>query len=363
MNKKIASLVVIVLFFMVGCGCRVDVDTAPSGAEGYKKYVLAPLPDWTNKYAQYDKGDKSYFKLSQLVKQQNLTRLQALELQNHFRDLTEAGMASQAAFDKALAKVKALEFESRLDPKALEQAPFIVAIDVDETLLQQYYSLWKKGPEYYDYLIDFKDGKRGISMAPGWQRLLETIKKQGGLVVIYSANVDDTIWEIADTVTINGEKLSQFADGIMTNNYLIMQGKYEWTDGKKAADPVVNPSKDLRPLDENLDKVIIIDDNPKRIIQNSRLRLTKKYQADQFYSHEDHAAHIAYKKQLRQVAKEIEESYQYSLKNNIPFTQAYLPYTQLGQVSFHWFRITTRMTREEAIEYIRTHPDTVDSKF
>ena len=41
----------------------------------------------------------SYFKMSELVKKLKLTRLQAVELQNHFRDLTAGGETSDKAFD------------------------------------------------------------------------------------------------------------------------------------------------------------------------------------------------------------------------------------------------------------------------
>jgi hypothetical protein len=61
---------------------------------------------------------------------------------------------------------------------------------------------------------------------------------------------------------------------------------------------------------------------------------TKKYQADQYYTDQD--AKKVYDRQLLEIAAEIEESVEYM--NNSPgvyFTQAYLPYMQLGQVALH----------------------------
>jgi hypothetical protein len=358
MREKIKIIILIAVWLLVGSG----VEDAYTGEQyNYRDFTLASLPDWTNKYRGPNSGNMSYFKISALVKTLNLSRLQAIELQNHFRDLTADGVISQKAFEQALERVRKFQFESRLDPKKLTSAPFIVVFDMDETLLQQYYSVWQKGPKYYDYKIKFRDGTRGVSMAPGWDKIIKTIKKLNGLVVIYSANTDDVVWEIVNTVTIDGEKLSQYVDGVMTNSYLVLQGKYEWVPRSKIGSPVVIPSKDLRFLDETLEKAIIVDDNPAPIIQNYNLRLPKKYQADQYYTNE--TAKKAYDKQLSEVAAEIVESVGYAEKNNIPFTQAYLPYTQLGQVALDWLVKNGIFTRTTAIEYIRSNPDIVDKNF
>jgi hypothetical protein len=357
--KKQIIILIAVLYVVFSAGVPGYADD-PS-VVSYKAFTLPPLPDWTDKYSDTDKGDMSYFKMSALVDKLKLTRLQAVELQNHFRDLTAAGEASDKAFNEALKRVRANKFESMLDPAGLECAPFIVAIDVDETLLQQYYTMWKQGSKYYDYKITFESGERGISMAPGWQVLLKTIKKLGGMVVIYSANTDETIWKIARTVNIGDKKLYQYVDGVLANSYLILQGKNEWVPAGKTGDPVAVPSKDLQFLDKTLSKVIIIDDNPKRIIQNVRLRLPKKYQADLYYS--DKLAAGAYDRQLPAIAAEIEESAEYAGKNRIPFAMAYLPYTQLGSVALHWLVETGTFNRAQAIEYIRKNPAFVDEAF
>lgn len=358
MREKIGIIILIAVWFLVYSG----VGDAYAGEQyNYKDFTLDPLPDWTDKYLGPNSGDMSYFKISALVKTLNLSRLQAIELQNHFRDLTADGMISQKAFEEALERVQKFQFESGLDPEKLASAPFIVVFDMDETLLQQYYSIWEKGPKYYDYKIKFRDGTRGVSMAPGWDKIMKSIKKLDGLVVIYSANTDDVVWEIVNTVTIDGEKLSQYVDGVMTNSYLVLQGKYEWVPRSKTGSPVVIPSKDLRFLDEVLEKAVIVDDNPGPIIQNYNLRLPKKYQADRYYT--DKTAKKAYDKQLPEVAAEIVESVGYAKKNGISFVQAYLPYSQLGQVAVHWLVETGTFTRAAAIEYIRRHPGIVDKKF
>jgi len=358
-ERKKSIIILMVFCFLVGSGTR---DAYADEHYNYQDFTLTPLPFWTDKYLGPNSGDMSYFKISALMKTLNLTRLQAIELQNHFRDLTTEGMIPQASFEVALQKVREFKFESKLDPAKLNSAPFIVVFDMDETLLQQYYSIWEKCEKCCDYKIKFSNGVRCVSMAPGWEKIIKTIKKLNGLVVIYSANTDDVVWMIADTVTIDQQKLKDYVDGVMTNSYLILQGKYEWVPRNATGSPVVIPAKDLRLLDETLQKVIIVDDNPGPIIQDFNLRLPKKYQADQYYT--DQEAKKAYDRQLLEIAAEIEESVAYMNKNpGVYFIQAYLPYSQLGQVALHWLVETGTFTETAAIEYIRKHPDIVDKKF
>jgi hypothetical protein len=363
MRKKIVFICILAWLINANCVGHKRVATSSAVSDSYKSFLLSPLPDWTNKWSQFEKGDRNFFKLSLLVKEKNLTRLQAVELQNHFRDLTEKGVDSQNAFEKALMKVAAFDFESKLNPDYLSKVPFIIVIDIDETLLQQYYKKWRDGPDFYDYKIHFSSGTRGVSLAPNWKVLFTKIKQLGGGIVIFSANTDSTVWDIVNTITIDGKRLSDFVDGIMSNNYLVLQGKSEWTSGAMLGNPVVIPSKDLRFLDESLDKVIILDDNPIRIIQHNRLRLTKKYQADVYLGSSSEAIQKAFRDQLLCVAEEIEESYKYCKKHKISFSLAFLPYTQLGQVAVDWLKRTKAMTNKEAISYIRNNPDIVDKKF
>lgn len=334
-------------------------------AYSYKDFLIPPLPEWTDKYAGSGKAFPGFFKLSALVKTFDISMLQAIELQNHFKDLTANDIIPQKAFETAIKRVRNFSFESKLVPAKLKAAPFIVAIDMDETLLQQYYSMWTiKKKKYFDYIVTFRDGStRGVSLAPGWQKLLQAIRGSGGLVVIYSANTDEVVWDILRTVQIGGQSLADYADGVMTNNYLVLQGKWEWLPGYaiSPSSPVSEPSKELKLLDKSLDRVIIIDDNPKRIIQNSRLRLPKKYQADLFYS--SRIARKLYNTQLPVIADEITESAQYAKTNSVPFATAYLPYTQLGQVAVTWLVDSKLYAVEQAVAFIRRNPKFVDKKF
>jgi len=361
MKLKTKIIIFIAVYFLLVGLTRGFYD---SEHYSFKDFILKPLPDWTDKYLGPNSGDMSYFNISSLINSLDLSRLQAVELQNYFRDLTSQGIISQKAFDEGLKRVRSNRFESGLNQQKLLSAPFIIVFDMDETLLQQYYNSWRRGPKYYDYKIKFNNGMRGVSMAPGWDKILITIKKLNGLAILYSANTDDVVWKIADTVIIKGKKLSQFVDGVLSNSYLVLQGKYEGVKRNQVGTPTIIPSKDLRILDPQLEKTIIVDDNPIPIMQNYNLRVPKKYEADLYFNNK--FAKKIYDKQLTAIAAEIEQSYRYTIENKakgILFTQAYLPYTQLGQVALRWLLESKKLTLSEAVEYIRRNPEIVDKKF
>ena len=105
------------------------------------------------------------------------------------------------------------------------------------------------------------------------------------------------------SIAVGGASILTLVDGLLSKSHLVLQEK---SDGE----PVVLPSKDLRAFDESLERVIIIDDNPKLIVQHHRHRLIKKFQADPYLAAklEGHGLAAPYEQALPAVVKEIEES-------------------------------------------------------
>src|SRR6185503_17875691 len=103
--------------------------------------TIPPLPDWVDKYAGPNEEERRFFNISRLMERFQLARVQAVELQNHYRDLIRSTPAPAPvdAFNTALERVRRGELESRLQPEKLAKARFIVVFDLDETLLSQYY--------------------------------------------------------------------------------------------------------------------------------------------------------------------------------------------------------------------------------
>lgn len=329
--------------------------------------TIPPLPDWVDKYSDTPQGDQRFFNMSRLMERFQLVRAQAVELQNHYRDLTRYPGADRiAAFNTALERVRKHQFQSRLDLDQLAKARFIVVFDLDETLWDQYYAT-DTGATCHDLTIG--DGKppagRYVKLVPGWQQAFARIRELGGLVILFSANIESTTYENLAQWKLDGVPLTESPaiSGILTNDQLILQDKSEGVTDPHKGSPIREPSKDLRIFDESLRRVIIVDDNPTRLFQMRNARVIKKYDADEHCHGTDRVLHISFDNSLPSVVREIEDSVEYMNRSNADFADAFLPYTSLGQVTVRFLMDGDRMERGQAIDYVRHHPQSVDSQY
>lgn len=327
--------------------------------------TLPARPDWADKYAG-SAPDERFFDIAALMKAHDLDRARAVELQNHFRDLTRAAPEGdrQAQYAEALRRAKAGEFEDGRDPQRLAAAPFIVVFDLDETLYDQSID-GATAPSCHD--IAWTEQRPGepkgkdhfIKLTPGWDEAIRRIDALGGEVVLFSANVDDLTWTNASGWKLDGVPIHQHpaVAAFMTNSHLVLQPK-------QAGSPVVEPSKDLRIVDPELSRAIIVDDNPLRLFQFRNTRVFKKFEANAYCTTKDPAAKKAYEQGLKVVVDEIEDSVRYMKAHpGVGFAQAYLPYTTLGQLAVRWLRTGSGHSEAKAIAYLRAHPELADERF
>jgi hypothetical protein len=308
-----------------------------------------------------------FFNISALMAQHDLTRLQAVELQNNYRDASRAtpDAGPKAWFDTALAALKAGPLESGIDAAALAKARFVVVFDLDDTLYDQYYD-----GRCHDVKFNRKDGGKTvhIKMVPGWTTAIERINALGGKVVIFSANRDTPTRENLEHIMLDGKPLlgHPLIAGVMTNSYLIVQSKHEGKGAKNPIKgrPVIDPSKDLRIVDATLSKAIIVDDNPTRLFQLKNARLFKKFHADHYCSADDAALNQAWDAAMPRVVAEIEDTVAWMDQGpDRTFVQGYLPYSMLGRVVFDVLVQGAQLSPAQAIAHIRAHPELVDRKF
>ena len=323
-------------------------------------YTIARPPEWTDKYVNSDpRADMRYFRMKKLMTDFGLSRFQAVELQNHYRDLTRIQVPQPQAFAEALAAVRAGRIGSGVDPQKLLSAPFIVVFDLDETLFQRSpsYQHGNRGPGWRDFSFQAHGEESFVKLRPGWEQAIRRVHELGGLVILFTASPDEIAEGVTSKWSSGTTNILKLVDGLLSKSHLVLQEK---ADG----DPVVLPSKDLRTFDESLDRVIIIDDNPKLIIQHNRQRLVKKFQADQYLAAklEGHGLTGPFEQTLPTVIKEIEESVQYMKANHVQFGPAFLPYTLLGSVAMNALA-QTGMEPAVARRYIRQNPGLVDEKF
>ena len=85
------------------------VEAKPAAKSRVESLSIPALNEWTDRYADGKEGDVRFFNLTRLMKDYKLTRLEAVEVQNTYRDLTRAenGTRGDAVLQKAIDLVKA----------------------------------------------------------------------------------------------------------------------------------------------------------------------------------------------------------------------------------------------------------------
>ncbi|MEZ4431182.1 MAG: NIF family HAD-type phosphatase [bacterium] len=345
-------------------GCEV---VGPPATAPLATYSHAPVPCWANRYVDRIDENVRYLNLSALMAAEGITRLQAVETQNHYRDLMREDPARDRneAFAAALARAKAGEFESRVDPQAMARAKFIVVFDLDETLYDQGTASAECHDVSFTYDSNGTQKTKYIKMAPGWQQAIRRIRELGGAVAIFSANLDDRTLMNLGHITLDGAPLteSEAIAGIMSNSHLTQQSTLEppgAPDAPWKGQPVTEPSKDLRHFDESLDRVIIVDDNPLRLFQFRNVRVFQKLEAAEMCTAQDPDIRAAYEQAMPAIVTEIEDSLRWLESHpDATFARAWLPYSDLGQVAVRFLMDGRKWDTARAIEHVRNHPELV----
>lgn len=335
-------------------------------------YILEPMPSW------YTEGfTRGRLDISKMM-QAGFTRLEAVEVQNQMKDLLEA-MPEYMALEKAglgdelfahhdtlvlhalataIKRVKQDKyFESGFKPQPLQPSDFYAVFDMDETLLTQWYVSGTKGPNYRDLDKLPKDsilrpnwtGPDYLSMTPGWEKTFLGLAATPGCkgVIVFSAKEDKAAHAIIDRLRIQGKPLRSFLKGVFTRNYLVR-------DNNKAE----KLSKDLRIIDESLEHVVLVDDNPARVFpsQVDNLREFPKYSPDAYYAardKKDTASMHLIEQLMPTVLSEFKEAETYSAQHKIPFIKAFYPYSMGGQAELLML-MKQGYTMAKAIEFLRT---------
>lgn len=322
---------------------------------GNAKLLLEGYPPSTNAYNDTP-ADLSFFRVSELMEACSLTRLQSAKLQARFRGLARDGKTPWGdAFQMALESVRA-DSERALKEK-LEEARFIVVLDLDETAYDQS----KATKECHSYSVSLPGkAEKYIHLAPGINELLKGVHELGGTSLFFTASLEPRARSNLSQWKLDGTPILEtgYVAGLFAHGHM---HRFDKLDREGV---VLQPSKDLRIFDGQLRKTILVDDNPVRVLQHRNLRLTKKFFADQ-YCAKAGPMRTAFDRQLPAILEEIRDSVNYLEKNAasaVGFAQAYLPYTMLGRISATWLEETGSVPAK-ARDFVRAHPETVDQKF
>lgn len=248
-----------------------------------------------------------YLNIEKAMEKYKVSRLEAHEIQNQMRDelFSISGSLSiynqHAYLDEALKtaiyNVTVLkQFESGFKAKYLRPGSFYLVLDLDETLLTQWYANGLKntdkrkahlGTSVRDKVIRSVDRKTGknlevasiingpntVTFRPKLDEFFRQVKKIKGYegFIIFTAKDDEATWDILNRWKQMSPRLFKDLKGVFTRNYL----RYGMDFSK--------PSKDLRIIDKSLDHVILIDDNESRVVQKNLNYRIPKFNADYFW--------------------------------------------------------------------------------
>jgi hypothetical protein len=369
-----------------------------------QRVTLAELPEWTDRW--YDTRDpgRRYFAIDMLMAELGLSRAHAAEIQNHYLDAlrSDPGLDPNVAFERAVARAKAGEFEDRRALERLAAASVIVVFDLDETLYDQSIvaptastlpprcSLLEVPPADAE-LERPRDaqprGARRIALAPAWESAFDRIHAQGGVVVLFTANLDELTWaNLRAWPWRSGSVLDHPAiAGVLTNSHLVRRSRHEVPSPERDDAAVgrrrpvwVEPSKDLRVLDESLARVVLVDDNPHRVAQLDRLRVLPKLDGDALCAPSEPVpptasggrergrrarAEAEAPPALQTIVNEIEDSLRWARAHEVSFAAAHLPHTLMGRVLVDELQAAHGWSRARAIEWVRRHPSRVARDF
>lgn len=349
---------VLILFSVFCVGCT-------RASSSLDKYTLAPLPEWSVAYS--DPGDIRYFDLDGLMADHRLSRYQAAEIQNGYRDLTRSrGFESISERDKedffkqALGRVKEQgSFEQSLDIGKLRSAKFIVVFDLDNTL----YELSSIPDETCaDVTFESRALRHKVSLkfAPGGDEVIRFIRQKGGTTVFFTAASDAVARENLDHWIFDSKPIlqSDAVAGLLTNSHLTMGRK------KDGYEPRVVHAKDLRIIDPFLRKTVLIDNNPTLIFQPLHLRVVPPFHAQGLCKPVDPSQTRLYRQTLLSVKNEIDEALRYQTTHKgVEFSVAFLPYTEMGKLVVAELGKETKMSEAAARDKVRQVPALVPTHY
>lgn len=322
---------------------------------------LEPLPSW----ARDSLYDENALDIDQVMKEENLSRFEAVEVQNYTRDLIKySGRDRETAYRTGLNYVRSKKYESGWQPiETWSVADYVAVLDLDETLLMQWYASGYEGNfDLKNLTPDFANGLRSppyVKFTPGAESFIRKLKTDPHCraVVVFSAKDDLAANEIINRwVLSDGKPARSLISAVFTRHHLVMGPK------------VTVPSKDLRIIDPELKHVVMVDDNPGRIFQPLVLLAQPKFDADQYNlaskSNDEDSVEIRnhYESALDSAANDILETARAAERMAIPFAQAFLPHSYFGE------RVTKAMSRStgsrsKALNMVRRHPFLQEAAF
>jgi NLI interacting factor-like phosphatase len=220
----------------------------------------------------------------------DVTIADALNVQKNLRDCLQERSKSffrlrQEPYLAACSKKAEASASTAFSANSSEGGVNIV-FDMDETLLTQWHLVGRDHPEKttfiaknLDVTLSEKDmvltkAPTGVSVRPGAVWLLSLLNEQPriGRIFFFSAREDKSAEELAGYFLDQVPTLKKKYGGLFARNHL----RFDAT--------TTTPSKDLRLISPSLKNVLLVDDNPARVIQKELNFSIPKFNADLYHA-------------------------------------------------------------------------------
>lgn len=163
-------------------------------------------------------------------------------------------------------------------------AGLVVVFDMDETLLTQWNKVSIDNPERTTFIVRDRDltlneseglmllAPKGVTIRPGSKMLLHKLTSHPAISQIYffTAREDRSAEELTKYFLTVVPNLKTKFKGLLARNSLRLD------------EELTTPSKDLRIISADLKRIVLIDDNPGRVMQKELNFWIPKFNADLF---------------------------------------------------------------------------------
>jgi hypothetical protein len=174
--------------------------------------------------------------------------------------------------------------EEKIRPShsANEQKGFTIVFDMDETLLTQWSKISLENPRLTTFIVTNRDhilaesksemtlAPFGVTVRPGVLKLLASLAENPrvGRIYFFTAREDKSAVELKNYFLQKVSTLKSKFGGVYARNFLRLDGETN------------TPSKDLRIFSPSLRNILLIDDNPTRVMQKELSFTIPKFNAD-----------------------------------------------------------------------------------
>ncbi len=283
------------------------IDSAVSPADPDRSDRLASsdhyryffLPPNTTPQQQWLKNERAFSEapscvyapfmdVESIARDYNLSLFEAVEVVQNYYQRVGYGIGDDRDFLLSVEQVRKGKTSSGLSDFVLRAARFIVAVDIDHTLLDQSVS-HAANPDH-----SFPGHNQKIihvRIAPGAFDFLNWIREVGGVTVLMSRSASSKVTRLVAAVgnkrgvgQAAGIPLREMVDGVMGYRHLLLT-RDEWQKDPARMSEAYSYGlkKDLRVLgSEYQDKVIIIDDEPRYVRHKRRVFMIPPFFAEAY---------------------------------------------------------------------------------